>query len=399
MILRRRYRFRVYPTVSQAEDLAAWENALRFLWNLAHEQRLIGLTRCSGEKRYPTAYSQSRELTELRELVPWLEAVPRGVCEQVLADLHEAWTRHFSRVSSQPTWRSKQRDVLSIAERRPKMWRIENGNVWFPKLGVIRTVMHRPLVGKPKSVTMKRDGDQWFASILCEVETADPTPRHEPIIAIDRGVANAVADSDGRLVPSARFYEKARKQLARAQRTVSRRKNGSANRDKAKVRVMCIARKVRRQREHFVHGLTSAYAKSHGTVVVEKLQIGNMVRANRGLSRGILDAGWGMLVEQLRYKTAALGGRVVEVPAAYSSQTCHGCGHVDPRSRCSQASFECTECGLVEHADLNAALVLRQRFEAPGNPWCLPVEGSALGAARRSRKPKRASAKEAAHGC
>lgn len=84
-----------------------------------------------------------------------------------------------------------------------------------------------------------------------------------------------------------------------------------------------------------------------------------MVRANRGLARGILDASWGRLVECLRYKLAWSGGQLVEVPAHYSSQTCHVCGAVDAASRRTQARFCCTGCGVSMHADVNAALVLK----------------------------------------
>jgi putative transposase len=206
---------------------------------------------------------------------------------------------------------------------------------------------------------------------------------------------NVIADSDGNIVENPKHMDATAKRLARAQRTVSRRKKGSKNREKAKHRVAVLHRKVRRQRDHLLHNLSARYAKSHGVVVVEKLQIGNMVKANRGLARSILGAGWGRLVEQLRYKQAWSGGFLVEVPAAYSSQTCNACDHVDPASRVSQAEFCCTACGLVEHADVNAAKVLLKRFQTPGNPWCLPVDGSACRGPGRSRKrlrvPRRSS--------
>ena len=101
-----------------------------------------------------------------------------------------------------------------------------------------------------------------------------------------------------------------------------------------------------------------------------------------GLNRSILDAGWGRLVEMLRYKLAWSGGSLVEVPAAYSSQTCSHCEAVDPRSRCSQSEFCCTMCGCVDHADLNAAKVLKSR----ANRSVLPVEGKLPESPRRNRK-------------
>ena len=265
------------------------------------------------------------------------------------------------------------------------MWRLDGDVIRFPKVGNLRAVIHRPLEGVPKTCTVKRDGDQWFAAISCEVEIPDPAPRTEPVVAIDRGVVNLIADSDGVLLKAPRFYEKSLKRLACAQRSVSRKQKGSKNREKAKLRVARIHRKVRRQREHIVHNLSTHYSKSHGVVGVENLKIANMVKANRGLSRGILDSGWGFLVECLRYKQARSGGTVVEVPAAYSSQTCSECGHIDRKSRCSQSEFVCTACGYRDHADLNAAKVLKQRVIQS----LKPVEGTPLKGTLRSRKSLR----------
>ena len=299
--------------------MLAWESALRFLWNLALEQRKLGLARPS--RCYPTAFDQINELTELRAEVPFLADVPRNVCAQLLVELDKAWQRCFSRLARAPRFKRKGRDCLGLTEPHPKVWRLQGGMLRFPKLGNLRAVLHRPLEGKPKSCTLRRDGDQWFVSIVCEVERPDPPPRTEPVVALDRGITHLVADSDGHLVPTPKPLEAALKRLAKAQRIVARRKKGSSNRKKAVLRVQRLHRKVRRQRDHLLHTLSAAYAKSHGTVVVERLQTANMIR-NRPLARRIADAGWSRLVELLRYKLAWSGGQLIEVAAAYSSQTC-----------------------------------------------------------------------------
>jgi putative transposase len=376
------FRYRVYPTPKQIERLSAWEGALRFLWNLALEQHRIGLSRCGDDKRYPTAFDQINELTALRAELPWLADVPRNVCAQLLVELDKAWSRCFAKLARAPRFKRKGLDALGFCEPHPKVWRIDGSTIRFPKLGNLRTVVHRPLEGKGKTCTLTRDGTQWFVSIACDVERPDPAPREGPVVAIDRGVVNAVGDSDGRLVEAPRHLERALQSLALAQRAVSRKPKGSKNREKAKARVVVLHRKVRRQREHFLHVLSSGYAKSHGVVVLEKLQIGTMVKANSGLARGILDAGWGKFAEMLRYKMAWSGGSVVEVPAAYSSQTCSACGCVDALSRPTQAVFSCSSCGYRDHADLNAAKVLLARANRSGKP----AEGTALEATRRSRK-------------
>ena len=91
------YKFRIYPNAKQSERLLAWESALRFLWNLALEQRKLGLARPA--RLYPTAFDQINELTALRAEVPFLADVPRNVCAQLLVELDKAWQRCFSRLA------------------------------------------------------------------------------------------------------------------------------------------------------------------------------------------------------------------------------------------------------------------------------------------------------------
>lgn len=380
MLIHKAFRFRVYPTKEQEGRLLRWESVLRFLWNLALEQRKMGLART--DKRYPSAFDQQRELTDLRGDLPWLADVPRDVCSQILVELDKGFQRCFARLARMPRWKRKGHDCPGFCESHANKWRIETGNIWFPKLGTLRTTMHRHLEGKPKTCTLKRDGDQWFASVACEIEIADPAPRTAPVLAIDRGITNLLADSGGNLTANPKHYDHALKRLARAQRAVSRKQKGSKNQAKSKLRVMRIHRKVRRQREHFLHCLSSTIAKSNGVVVIEKLNVAGMVR-NRSLSRSIASAGWSRFADMLRYKLAWSGGTLVEVPAQYSSQTCSACGVVDAASR-SAERFCCTACGYLDHADLNAAKVLKHR----ANRSVKPVDGILLEGTGRSGKEK-----------
>ncbi len=381
VLVRKAYRYRVYPTPAQEARIVAWESALRWLWNLANEQRRMGLARPRDERRFPTAFDQINELTELRKLAPWLADVPRNVCSQLLAELDKAWQRCFKGLGRAPRWKRKGHDFLGVTEPHPKVWRLDGDKLRFPKLGNLRAVVHRPIEGKPKTCTLRREGDQWFASLLCEVEMADPVQRTEPVVALDRGLTHFLADSDGKLTANPKHLEASLKRLAHAQRTISRRKKGSKNREKAKVRVARIHRKVRRQREHFLHVESARLAKSHGTIVIEKLNVAGMVRGN--LARHIGGAGWSQFAEMLRYKLAWSGGTLVEVPAQYSSQTCSSCGVVDAASR-HRERFCCSSCGYVDHADLNAAKVLKSR----ANRSALPVEGSLKLGTPRNRKLK-----------
>ncbi len=176
----------------------------------------------------------------------------------------------------------------------------------FTKLGNLLVVVHRPLEGKAGTATITRDGDQWFVSIVCEVEVADPKPPLGEPVGIDRGVANLVADSTGHLELRPAFLDKAEAKIAKASRNVSQKKKGSKNRAKAREKLAAVYRQVRRQRE-------------------------NVPRS----------CAW---PQPIRAKRA---------PPAVTST---------PRV-VAQDRFVCTVCQHEDHADTNAACVLRQRYE------------------------------------
>lgn len=379
MLIRRGERYRLYPAPAQVERLTAWENALRWLWNNGHAERVA---KYEAGYRLPTAFDQINGLTALRRSTPWLADVPRNVCAQALIELDKAWQRAFAKIAEGPRFKRKLRgDRAPMIEPAPACFRLEGegrgGAVVFPKLGRIRAVLHRRVVGKAKTCALVRDGDQWFACVSSEAEVADPPPSMKPPVALDVGVVHLVADSNGGFVENPHHTEKLQPRIRRAQRVVARRQKGSKNQQKAREKVSRLQRKVRRQREHTLHVASKGYAKNHGVILVEDLKIANMTRsakgsveepgvnvaAKSGLNRAILGAGWGRFVTMLSYKVAPEGGTVLRRPAAYSSQECAVCHHIDPTSRVRRDLFVCTACGHTKHADTNASQVILSRWE------------------------------------
>ncbi|RYE81282.1 MAG: transposase [Myxococcales bacterium] len=380
--------YRLYPTEAQQQTLLRWEGVLRFVWNLAHEQRLRGLARPHGDpKHYPSWYDQKKELTELRKLHDWLREVPCNAQQQMLKNLDVAWQRFFDRQGGRPHFKARGIDAMGVAEPDAKRsWELTTTSgqhmLQFTKLGAIAAVVHRPLEGKPGTATITRDGDAWFVSITCELTARLPEEQRtsqagKPVVGIDRGVTNVLADSTGHLEPRPGFLVKGARKIVQAQKKLSRTQKGSKNRQKARQKLVRAHRQVRRQREAFVHTQAYRYAKNHSVVVVEDLKVARMTASARGsaeepgtrvgqkagLNRSILSSGWGLFVTLLEQKATRFGMHVVQVAAAYSSQECAECRHVDPASRRSQAEFHCTKCGHRDHADVNAARVLVKRYE------------------------------------
>jgi putative transposase len=356
--------------------LNSWEHALRWLWNLALEQRRMAYGRCEADRTYPSYQDQANELPELRAVAPWLEVVPYNLCQQVLIELDKAWQRCFNKTVRAPRWKCRGRDSVTLREPDKRSARVEGQTLLFhhTKLGPIQAVLHRPLGGKPKSVSITREGDQWFASVLCEIDVPDPVSNGKPDVGLDRGVRERIADSNGGFVHNERFLDQAEARLTAAQQKLSRTEKGSKNRAKARNRLNRRVRKVCRQRNHTLHVTSKHYAKNHGTVFVEDLKLKNMTASARGtveepgknvaqkagLNRAILDAGLGIFVVQLLYKCSLYGSAVEKVVAKDSSRECSACHHIAAESR-NGALFRCVACHHQDHADTNAAKVVLYR--------------------------------------
>ena len=241
------------------------------------------------------------------------------------------------------------------------------GQVWVPKAGWVRFRWSRAVPPEVKSyrVTMDR-ACRWhiaFAVIPAPV----PAPGNGETVGIDRGVAISAALSTGEMLHCPALTRRERIRLRRMQRTLARAKRGSNRRGRVKHASARLRARETDRRKDWAEKASTGIARRFDLIRVEDLKITNMTRLARGtrddpgrnvrqkagLNRGILGSGWGLLVRLLQDKAP---GRVEKVTPALTSQRCSACGHVDAKSRESQARFVCTACGFACHADLNAAI-------------------------------------------
>ncbi len=400
MIARKAAVFRLYPTPEQAAQMAQYAGACRFVYNLGLEQRRDWFRQYRANTGSNISISsQCRELTALRAEVDWLKAAPVHALQGALRDLDQAYQNFFAGRSAYPRPRRKT-DKESYRYPDPAQLAIErtgrsSGKMKLPKLGWVKLRGWQALPGDLRTITVSRRAGRWFAAVQCQREAPEPASSALPAIGIDLGVSVFAALSDGSFVAAANHGKRAVASLRRAQRALSRTKRGSANRRKAARRVGRIHLRVANARKDFLHKTSTTIAKNHGTVVVEALKVRNMtasaagtieapgrnVRQKAGLNRAILDQGWRQFRTMLAYKLADRGGSLIEVPSAYTSQTCPACGCVDAANRRSQASFVCVDCGHAANADTNAAINILRRADSA----LQPVEGHRANAARRSR--------------
>jgi putative transposase len=224
------------------------------------------------------------------------------------------------------------------------------------KIGSIKIKMHRSVVGIPKQCTIIRDVDQWYCCISCEVDDSDVSSliEEKKAVGIDVGLNNLLTLSDGQKIENPRRLKTPMQKMKSLQRSLSRKKKGSKNREKARLALAKLHRKVRNQRNDYAHKVSTKISKEYTTVVFEDLSINRMVK-NHNLAQAIMDAVWGKLRLYTAYKVEKNGGQTILVNPYGTSQKCSGCSEVVKKDL-SIRMHECPSCGLVLDRDHNAAL-------------------------------------------
>jgi len=364
-------RYRLFPTPVQEVALRGHCTHARYVWNLAVEQHLHWH---QGRASAPSFLEQCRQLTQARAEYPWLAAGSHTVQQQALRDFAQAMAAFRDRANParRPSWRKAGRNEGFRIVGRDRQWDVRRvsrhtGQVWVPKAGWVRFRWSRRVPEGVKSyrVTMDRAG-RWHVAFAA-IPEAIRAPGNGQVVGIDRGVAVSAALSTGELLRAPGLTGREQTRLHRLERKLARAKRGSNRRGRVRQAGARLKARETDRRKDWAEKSSTSIVRRFDVIRVEDLKIGNMTRSGSGtaqnpgqsvrrkaaLNRGILRSGWGLLVRRLEDKAP---GRVERIKPRFTSQRCSACGHVDPKSRESQAVFRCTACGFADHADLNAAV-------------------------------------------
>jgi putative transposase len=291
-------------------------------------------------------------------------AIHSHVLQDVLARLDKTFQAFFRRLKSgekagYPRFRSRTRYTSFTYKEVGNGARLDNGFLllakFSTKIGRLAVRWSRPLEGTPKTVTISREADGYYACFSCADVPVQLLPPTGQETGIDLGVESFAPLSNGAPIFNPRHYRKAERRLKPAQRCVSRRKTGSHRRRKAVTLLAEAHLKVQRQRADFHHKEALRLVRENEVIYHEDLQTANLVK-NHSLAKSISDAGWSAFLAILAAKAAYAGRRVVAVPPAYTSQRCSGCGRLVWKglsARWHQCPHE--DCGTSLHRDHNAA--------------------------------------------
>ena len=357
-MVRKAFKYRLYPNRSQAEALDAMLETHRRLYNSALKERREVY---QARGRSVSDIEQSGRLKEARKRDPYLARTNFSSTQATLRRLDRSFRAFFRRVRAgdeapgYPRFKGRDRFRLVEFPTYGDGYRLkESGRLYLQHVGHIKVKLHRPIEGKIKTFSVKRSCGKWYASFSCDLGDA-PEVRVEKgaAVGIDLGLKAFLATSDGKVVEPPRYYRKAHKKLRRAQRSLSRKKKGSNRRHKARQRVARLHEKTANQRRDFHHKQARKLADAHSHIVHEVLNARGIARSR--LAKSTHDAGWAQFLQILRYKAEEAGTRVVAVEPKNTTQMCSNCGELPEAKKTLSERIHGCPCGYVVDRDVNAA--------------------------------------------
>ncbi|MEN9503739.1 MAG: hypothetical protein RI964_3024, partial [Pseudomonadota bacterium] len=297
------------------------------------------------------------KLTEIKQLpeFAFLNDVSSVPLQQCLRNQQTAFKNFFAGRAKYPTFKSKKhRQAVEFTYRA---FTFKHGELKLAKCDKpLNIKWSRQLPSDPTTITVFRDhAGRYFVSCLCEFE---PTllPVTDKKVGIDVGIKDLFVTSNGFKSGNPRHTAKYAAKLAKYQRRLAKKKLGSKNRLKAKVKVARIHAKIADCRSDNLHKLSRKLINENQVICVENLAVKNLIK-NPKLAKHIADASWGEFTRQLEYKSAWAGRTYVEIDRFFpSSKRCSACGFVKDKLPLDVRSWECPECGTIHDRDINAAV-------------------------------------------
>jgi putative transposase len=350
------HKIELRPTQAQAEYLSRACGSRRHCYNqlLAHFGQ-------DGVK-WSKAAAYQHYITVLRPQFLWYGEVSSRVTRNAIDDLDRAFKHFFRRVKTGqkqgkgygfPKFKKKGINDGFALRERPK-FDVEGRSLRIEKLATpIQMRQKLRFTGATRAVTISQRAGKFYASVLVETEDYNPHAPKPGAVGVDFGVHSLAVMSDGTTIPANQKLKANLRRLAHRQRRLSRKRQGSNRRAKAKLSVARLHKRIADQRQAVLHELSDKLTRTHQVVCIEDLNVRGMLK-NRRLARAISDAGFGELRRMIEYKAELRGGRVVVIGRFEpTSKTCSECGQIHDMPL-AKREMRC-DCGNVADRDLNAA--------------------------------------------
>ena len=349
------FKVRIYPTKEQKVLLEKTFGANRFVYNyfLNLKSKLYEFYKIN------LSYTNSSKImSELKRQKTWLKEVDSVSLQQTLRDLDRAYQNFFSGKSKYPNFKKKQ-DKNSY--RTNSNIKISNRYITVPKLGMLRFRDNYNLedknILKIYNVTIsKTSSGKYYASISSEVYIPCFEKTNQNV-GIDLGLKDFAIFSNGKKIDNPRILEHLEVKYRRLSKSLSRKVKGSANYQKARLKLARFHEYIVNIRKDFLHKLSTSIVKSYDIICIENLNISGLMK-NHKLAKSFQDVSLYEFIRQLEYKAKWYGKTLSKIDRFYpSSQLCSSCGHKNKEVKnLNIREWACPRCGTHHDRDVNSAI-------------------------------------------
>ncbi len=357
-MIRKAYKYRIYPNKEQREYFAKVFGCVRFFYNKSLSD-MCEIYKSTGRSKNITPATYKSDYPFLKEVDSL------ALCNAQL-DRNAAFKSFYRKQNAFPKYKSKRNDQSYTTNNQGSVKFSNNDRyISIPKCPRLRIKKHRNFIGEIKSITVSKTTDEkYYISLLVE-ENSESIKFLDNAIGLDLGIKELIIDSNGNKYKNHKYLTKSQNKLSREQRKLSLMKKGSQNHNKQRIKVARLHKKIENQRNDYLHKLSRHIIDENQIICIEDLKVKNMTR-NSKLARSINDASWSRFVSMLIYKANWYGNVIVKVPTNYpSSQLCSYCNYQNPLTKDLRVrKWTCPQCGSVHDRDINAAKnILRKGIE------------------------------------
>ena len=320
------------------------------------------------DKKFLSGLNCMKDLTKLKKTkdFAYLCEVSAVCLQQSLRDLDCAYSNFFYRIKNgqsigHPRFKSKKnRNSYRVVGRSAYF---SEGLVQLPKIGKVKCRISKKVEGRILSITViKNPSDKYYISVCCTDVPEKHLPKTGKSVGIDINSAdNLMTFSDGTVIPNPKFLKQSQKKIARLQKELSRKTNGSENWKKARIKLAKAHEHVANQRKDYINKLTTDIVRKYDNICIEDLKASEMQKNHFG-AKAAQEVSFYEIRRQLEYKCAWYGKNLHIVDRYFpSSQLCSFCGWKNPKTKdLSVREWDCPCCGVHHMRDLNAALNILQ---------------------------------------
>jgi len=360
------YKYRIYPTKEQEIQISKTFGCCRFVYNqllakkielYKNEQKSLSKTDCNN---------YCNQFLKKQEEYIWLKEVDKFALTNSIYNLDSAYQNFFREIKKGnknqgfPKFKSKKNNYQSYRTNFTNdniKVDYKNNKIQLPKLKWVKCKLHKEFKGKILFATISKvPSGKYFVSFNVEVEHI-VLSKNDYAIGIDLGIKDLLITSDGEVIDNEKITYKHEKKLAKLQRRLNKKKKGSKNRNKQRIKVARLHEKITNIRKDSLHQTSKQIIDENKVVICEDLNIKGMVK-NHNLAKSIHDCGWGELTRQLKYKIDWNNKIYYEVNRYFpSSQLCNKCGYRNNDTKNLGVRFWiCPECNTEHDRDKNAAI-------------------------------------------